>query len=76
MNIVATAVDPEYVKVEHLGGGALCLTIEIARMQCTEVHNTKTGSIQINLLPADVDTLTRGLADILAKARADMRARS
>lgn len=72
MHVVAVSVEPEFVKLEDLGGGAVSLTFELARLQVTEVANLNTGSVQLTLLAADVDTVTTQLGEIVAQRRAGL----
>lgn len=71
MNIVAVSTDPEYITVEATEGGGIDLTLESARMQVTTGiegnvgSGRATGSIQLHLLPADVEVITSRLAEIV-----------
>lgn len=66
MNIVAVSAEPEFLRLEATEGGGIDLTIEIARMQCTDTAELTRGSVQLHLLPADVDTMTEQLATIVS----------
>lgn len=65
-HIVAVAAEPEFVKLEATSGGGIDLTVEIARLEITESTVLTEGSVQLQLTPADVDTLTRQLGQIVS----------
>lgn len=69
MHVVAVSVEPEFVILKDLGGGAVSLTFELARLQVTEAHITDTGSVQLTLLAADIDTVTEQLGAIVSCRR-------
>lgn len=67
MNIVATAVEPEFVtfEVERDGSGNYIggvLTIELARLSVADLVNTKSGSVQLILMRSDVETIEAALS--------------
>lgn len=76
MNIVAVSAEPEFVTVEATDGGGIDLTIELARMQVTGLGlapEHRVGSIQLQLLAADVDTITRRLGEIVMEQAHSIR---
>ena len=76
MHIQAVSVEPEFVTVESIGGGAIDINIELARFSVTEANELKHGSLRLSLLAADVGTLTLGLGKLLDEARHSIKAES
>jgi hypothetical protein len=59
MNIVATAVEPEFLSLKPMSGGGALLTIDIAHFQVTEIHKTASGSLQVVLMRSDFENIAR-----------------
>jgi hypothetical protein len=69
LEIAASAVEPEFVRAENLGGGSIEVKLEIARISITQPdgkgRQETTGAVSIVLLAADVDTLINRVGELV-----------
>jgi hypothetical protein len=60
MNIVATAVEPEFLSLKpDLHGQGAVLTIDLARFEVTQLNNIHAGSLQVILMKTDFENICR-----------------
>lgn len=69
MRVRAHSVEPEFVSIKDLGGGAASIHIDLAYIAVSAGTLDKTGEISIDLLPSDIQTVVRGLLQIKRRER-------